>query len=400
MKEKMLSFIIAIIFILSVCVPYTEVNASSQTKNKIISQNGNMLYYNKAGKLVKNKIFTYRGNRYYAQATGVIAKNKIFTYGGKKYYAQKKGTLAKSLLFTYKGKKYYAGKRCALEKNKIVTFKTKKYYAGKNYAIATNKIIKVNAKRYYAKKDGSLAMDKKVTIKGKDYYFSDDGSLKTYGSVTIDGTKYNIAEDGVLSKDEGSNGNNDEPVVECSHEWVVDKEAHYEWYCLYDENGDKISHQICPGCGLDLDVYMTNNSSCIGPDGEPSYRKAMENHMKENGCKWGGTNYSNLYVWAGYDSTGNPIEHPHKGSGVGMDTYIPATYKCEKCGAKVYMNQVGSSKTEYINLYLLQKYGKDIDISLLSWVYAGYDSDSVWRVGRESKVVTIQGKTITTTKNN
>ncbi len=70
---------------------------------------------------------------------------------------------------------------------------------------------------------------------------------------------------------------------------------------------------------------------------------------------------------------------------------MPATYKCSKCGGKLIIDVSNSTFEKYkrYNIYLLQKYGDKIDISLLKW--GGYYETGL----RDGGTVTINGKTLT-----
>lgn len=364
MKKKMFSIIMVIMFIFSACFTNIGVNAAGVKtyKNKIIKVNGKQYYYNASGKLVKNKFFTYKGKKYYAQKKGSLAKNKLITYKGKKYYAGKKGVIVTGKLFTFKNKKYYAQKNGNLAKNKIITYKGKKYYAGKNYSLAVSKEVTVNGKTYTADKNGVLTLkqDEKKP------------AAKTAKDPTTQSTTQQTTEASTVS-------------TSCEHEWVVDVAAHYEWQSLYDENGKAKVHSICQACGCDLTQLWLDLKA---KDSNIEYWQVELDHQDQNPTH--GSRTATEYVHI-IDENGNEVDHPHKGQSVGMDTYIPATYKCKKCGGRLILQASNSTYYEYSckNMNLLQKYGEKIDISQLYW---GATKSSGLRNGGTT---TINGKTIT-----
>jgi hypothetical protein len=390
MNRKRISFVLVLILIFSLTTGYSAVPdyhikngkiydlKDNIVKNKIVKINNNKYYADKHGKVVKNKIFKYsNGNYYYAQKKGVIAVSKMINYKGNRYYASKKGYIVTNKLFTYKNKMFYAQSKGALAKNKMVTYNDKKYYAGSKYELVKNK---------------------KVLIKGDYYYFGKKGILVTNKTISIDGEKYKADSEGRLTKVKNPTATTQSTTQEktteekkpsktgCNHKWVVDEKAHYEWRNKYDENGKQLNHLICPGCGLDLDDYAQKNN-CDCDD-------ALQNHSCIGNYNEG--NYHNHYIHYGKDSNGNWIDHPHKGEGVGMDTYIPASYKCSDCGAKLKVCFIGNSGYSIIskkNINKLQKDKEKIDISTLSWIYRNPDNDI------EKKTITINGKVITTLDN-
>lgn len=365
MTKRMLSFFMIIILLISAGISESSVNASSRKyKSRFISVAGKKYYYNASGKLVKNKMFSYKGKKFYAGRNGRIIMGKVFTYRNKKYYAQKKGSLAKNKIITYKGKKYYAGSKYALVKNKKVRIKGKYYYFSKNGVLVTSKTIIISGIKYTADKHGVL---KKVPPKsGKEDTDSDNDSDKT--------------------------DNTDENTTKspCVHNWVVDKAAHYEWYELRDENGNIVSHEICQACGTDINEFWEELKK---EDPSWTFSQALTKHQTLNPSH--GSRTANFYVNM-IDINGNSVPHPHANQSAGRDTYIPATYKCSKCGDKVYWNYFSA----YIgdNLHILQKYGKDTDLTKITWIYEGYDdNEKCNKIGTEAKTVTIGGVTITTT---
>lgn len=364
MKKKMFSIIMVIMFIFSACFTNIGVNAAGVKtyKNKIIKVNGKQYYYNASGKLVKNKFFTYKGKKYYAQKKGALAKNKLITYKGKKYYAGKKGVIVTGKLFTFKNKKYYAQKNGNLAKNKIITYKGKKYYAGKNYSLAVSKEVTVNGKTYTADKNGVL------TLKQAEK----EPAAKTAKDPTTQSTTQQTTEASTVS-------------TSCEHEWVVDVAAHYEWQLVYDENGKEVNHQFCKTCGCDINALMDELNA---KDPGWGWGDALTYHLDNSPLCCGSANSKYVSI---IDKDGNIVDHPHKGSGYGMDTYIPATYKCKKCGGRLILQASNSTYYEYSckNMNLLQKYGEKIDISQLYW---GATKSSGLRNGGTT---TINGKTIT-----
>ncbi len=258
-----------------------------------------------------------------------------------------------------------------------------KFTTGKKTVTCKNVLKYLNleyGKTYYIRVRGYK------TISGK-RYISDWSNVKKaiipeYGS-TESPTESNTSTE--------QNTSTETPVKSCEHNWVVDVPAHYEWQNLYDENGKQISHDICQACGCDLtQLYL--NEKAKNPN--ITAAEVYQNHQDQSpNC---GSATADQYVYCGKDKDGNWIDHPHKGSGVGMDTYIPDTYKCSKCGAKVYWNEHGEDYNNYWggfkwkNVYLLQKYGKNIDYSKLAWIYEDVNNQTDNRV----KVI-INGKTIT-----
>ena len=369
-------------------------------KNKIVKINGNRYYANKNGVVVKSKIFKYsNGKYYYAQTKGNFATSKMFIYKGKRYYALSDGSLASGRMIDYKGNRYYASKNRNIVTKKLFTYKNKMFYAQNKGALAKGKMVTYNGKKYYAGSRYELVKNKKVLIKGDYYYFGTDGVLVTNKTIVLDGVKYKTDSNGKLTKVKTTSTTTQSTTQEktteekkpsktgCNHKWVVDEKAHYEWNSRYNEKGVALSHNICPHCGLDIDDYAVQ----LNKEGKITgtyWGDAIWYHATvEKKCDYSSGNPHTIYFYCGRDKNGNLIEHPHKGEGVGMDTYIPASYKCSECGAKVYMNIYNTAL--YTNLYNLQKDGKNIDISKLTWVYKDINVQ-----GNKSIKINIDGKNI------
>lgn len=397
MNRKRISLILVLVLIFSLTTGYSSVPdyhirngkvydlKDNIVKNKIVKINSNKYYADKNGKVVKNKIFKYsNGNYYYAQKKGVLAASKMFTYKGNRYYASKKGYIITNKLFTYKNKRFYAQNKGALAKNKMVTYNDKKYYAGSKYELVKNKKVFIKGDYYYFGKKGILVTNRTISIDGEKYKADSEGRLtkvKNSTATTQTTTQENTTEDKNPSK------------TECCHKWVIDEKAYYEWTYLYDENGSIILHQLCPGCGYDLDEYakeINNTDLYTLLKTHPCIANNIFSSCAEN------------YVYYGKDEKGNWINHPHRGQSVGMDTYIPASYKCSECGAKLYYNYLGN--TNLYNIHLLQKYGKEIDLSKLKWIYdkqkilyreGNHDVVENYDTDKKTITVVINGITIT-----
>lgn len=344
MKRRIYCFILVLMIIISAGFPCNNVDAASTKtyKNKIVKVSNNLYYYNASGKIVKNKIINYRKNKYYAQKKGALAKSKFFTYKNKRYYASKNGTIKQKTFFRVKGKLYYAGKAGVIYKSKLITVNKKKYYIQKDYSVATNKKITVNGKSYSANKNGVLTLipDKDKTDKNT--------TVTTENKTTQDTTESPVSKG-------------------CDHEWIVDVAAHYEWQFVYDENGNEIQHQFCKTCGCDINNLYEELKKRYPEIKDITWGDALQWHLDNSTYKCCGSANS-MYVHI-IDENGSEVDHPLKGRTYSKYTYMPDTYKCSKCGATLtYCNSNFDFKDHnWKNIYLLQKYGNKIDISLLEW---------------------------------
>ena len=345
MKRRIYCFILALMIIISAGFPCNNVDAASTKtyKNKIVKINNNLYYYNASGKMVKKKIITYKGKKYYAQKKGTLAKSKFLTYKNKRYYASKNGTIKQNTFFRVNGKLYYAGKAGVIYKNKLLTVNKKKYYMQKDYSVATNKKVTVNGKTYSANKNGVLTLisDNKKPDK------------TTTESTTEKNTTQSTTE---------APGNK-----ECSHEWVVDVAAHYEWQFVYDENGNEIQHQFCKTCGCDINNLYEELKKRYPEIKDITWGDALQWHLDNSTYKCCGSANS-MYVHT-IDENGNEVDHPLKGRTYSKYTYMPDTYKCSKCGARLHLPS--SYEKDWIyDIYLLQKNGEGTDLSSLRWISA------------------------------
>ncbi len=161
--------------------------------------------------------------------------------------------------------------------------------------------------------------------------------------------------------------------------------AHYEWQNVYDENGDEVEHQFCKTCGCDINQLMDDLNA---KDPGWGWGQALTYHLNQSPLCNGGANSKYISI---IDENGNVVDHPLKGRGYSKYTYMPDTYKCSKCGGKIIINASNSSFVDYAryNIYLLQKYGEGIDISILKW--GGYSETGL----RNGGTVTINDKTLT-----
>lgn len=412
-KKTFIYFLIFSIVLASLYVNNVNSIAAQKCKEVGLTATLKKTVYTYTGKAVKpTPVVRYNGKKLssknytvkYDKSTKSIGTHKIRVictgtykrYGSKtiSYKVVPKKTVitkavvnGKTVKLTYKASK-------GVNTYQIQYANDSKFTTGKKTVICKNVLKYLNleyGKTYYIRVRG----DK--TISGK-RYISDWSNVK---KVTI--PKSGSTEDPTESNTSTEqNTSTETPVKSCEHNWVVDVPAHYEWQNLYDENGKQISHDICRNCGCDMtQLYLDEKAK------NPNITAAevYQNHQDQSPiCGRTGTQY----VYCGVDKDGNLIDHPHKGSEVGMDTYIPDTYKCSKCGAKVYMNKydVLDKNNNMINYYeknlsQLQKYGNNIDYSKLTWTYvgSGYDKKHPdWiGIGREAKTVKINGITITTT---
>lgn len=294
-------------------------------------------------------------------AKPVITKIKVKNNSVDLVWKKSGGGASEYQIMIAKNKAFTKGKM--VKTTKSVTKNIKLDYRTK-YFVKVRGIKKVKGKKYIS--DWSIV---KPFITGAKSYNNTEPT--TSGKDTEDTTD-------TSTQDTSSTSTQDNTTAKpCEHEWVVDTKAHYEWKNKYDENGKKIIHAICMGCGLDLEEYRINNG-CEYIDGEGG---AIALHNEKTACKYKG-NYHETYYWCSYDENGNKIDHPHKGDSVGMDTYIPDSYKCSKCNAKVYMNIYGTD--EFINYYHLQKDDKNTDLTKLTWIYKDVNSK-----GKKTVTITI-----------
>ena len=117
---------------------------------------------------------------------------------------------------------------------------------------------------------------------------------------------------------------------------------------VYDENGTKIDHYFCRTCGCDIDLLWEELKK-TNPDCD--WDKARREHLKIYPTHKINPNslYENII-----DENGNVVPHPLRGRTYCINTYMPATYKCSKCGGKLTIDASNSTFENYkrYNIYL------------------------------------------------